>query len=260
MEQRRVEPVRGGHMKLTVIGCGDAFGSGGRLQTCFHVDIGGTCVLIDCGATALIGLNKAGLDPNKVEAIQISHLHGDHFSGLVWWLLHAVHVGKRRAPLVVAGPAGIEQRLRQAAEVLFPGSMDKPPPFELNFIEQAAGQHYAVGPLQVTPFEVSHPSGAASHALRLEGGGRTLAFSGDTEWVQALVPCSDGADLFLCECYAFEQPTRYHMSWQVLSRQLPRIRARRVVLTHMSPDMLAAVDEARRAGVSVAEDGMVIDV
>ena len=53
-------------MKLTVVGCGDAFGSGGRLQTCYHVETTDTRFLIDCGATALIGLNRVGLDPNAV--------------------------------------------------------------------------------------------------------------------------------------------------------------------------------------------------
>lgn len=247
-------------MRVTVVGCGDAFGTGGRLQTCFHIEVGKRCILLDCGATALIGLARAGLEVNRVEAIQISHLHGDHFSGLVWWLLHATHVAKRRTPLVIAGPAGIEQRLRAAAEALFPGAMDKPPPFELTFIEQTAGRRYGVGPFEVTPFEVSHPSGAPSHALRLEGAGRTISFSGDTEWVETLVPCAAGADLFLCECYAYERATRYHMSWTTLSRELPRIGARRVVITHMSADMLAAGDVARRAGLTLAEDGMAIEI
>ncbi|CAN0420270.1 unnamed protein product, partial [Phaeothamnion confervicola] len=122
-------------MKLTVSGCGDAFGSGGRLQTCFHVDTGAGAFLIDCGATSLIGLERAGLDPNGVGTILISHLHGDHFSGLVWWYLHAQHVAKRRQPLVVAGPPGLELRFRQAAEVLFPGSLDAGVRFDIRFIE-----------------------------------------------------------------------------------------------------------------------------
>ena len=82
-------------MKLTVVGCGDAFGSGGRLQTCYHVELGDHRFLIDCGATSIIGLNRCGIDPNGIATIFISHLHGDHFAGLVWWLLHAQHVAKR---------------------------------------------------------------------------------------------------------------------------------------------------------------------
>lgn len=247
-------------MKLTVLGCGDAFGSGGRLQTCFHLDSGNHRLLIDCGATSLIGMERAGLDVNAVEAIVISHLHGDHFSGLVWWFLHAQHVARRRSPLVVAGPAGIEARFRQAVEALFPGALAVETSFEMRFVEQIEGRTDAIAGFDVTPFAVRHPSGAASHALRLVGGGRTIAFSGDTEWVEALVPCAREADLFLCECYAFDNPVRYHMNWPQLSGELPRIAARRVVLTHMSSGMLAAAHEVRADGVTVAEDGMVIEV
>jgi ribonuclease BN (tRNA processing enzyme) len=247
-------------MRLTVVGCGDAFGSGGRLQTCYHLDLGGNRLLIDCGATALIGLERAGLDPNAVDAIQISHLHGDHFSGLVWWFLHAVHVARRDRALVVAGPAGIEARFRAAAEALFPGALASKAAFDLVFIEQRAGKSYDVAGCRVMPFEVNHPSGAASHALRIEGAGRTIAFSGDTEWVEGLVACAGGADLFLCECYAYERPVRYHMNWPKLASELPRIGAKRVVLTHMNNEMLAARDKVSGPGVMLAEDGMTIEL
>jgi ribonuclease BN (tRNA processing enzyme) len=94
-------------MKLTVIGSSDAFGSGGRLQTCFHVAHAHGEFLIDCGATSLIGLARQGLEPNRIETIYVTHLHGDHFSGLVWWLIHAIHVARRTEPLTVVGPEGL---------------------------------------------------------------------------------------------------------------------------------------------------------
>src|SRR5262245_51677976 len=175
-------------MKLTVIGCGDAFGSGGRLQTSYLVEAAGACFLIDCGASALIGFNRLKLDPNAVPTIFISHLHGDHFAGLVWWLLHAKHVGKRTAPLTIVGPAGIEARLRAAAEALFPGSLRVAMRHELTFRELARAARSEIGGVAVTPFEVSHPSGAPSYALRFEVDGKVLAFSGDSEWVESLVP------------------------------------------------------------------------
>src|SRR5262245_32422138 len=122
-------------MKLTVVGCGDAFGSGGRLQTGYQVDWAGGRFLIDCGATVLIGLNRLHLDPNGIGTIFISHMHGDHFAGLVWWLIHAQHVGKRRVPLTVIGPPGLAERFSSAAEALFPGSSSVPRRYELHFIE-----------------------------------------------------------------------------------------------------------------------------
>jgi len=79
-------------MKLTIVGSGDAFGSGGRLQTCLHVALPGEEFLVDCGATSVIGMQQLGIDPDRVSSIFITHLHGDHFGGLVWFLLHAHYV------------------------------------------------------------------------------------------------------------------------------------------------------------------------
>ena len=65
-------------MQLTVVGCGDAFGAGNRLQTCYFVRSETSTFLIDCGATTLIGLNRLGLSPNDIDTVYVSHLHGDH--------------------------------------------------------------------------------------------------------------------------------------------------------------------------------------
>jgi ribonuclease BN (tRNA processing enzyme) len=244
---------------LTVVGCGDAFGSGGRLQTCYHVDTGSERLLIDCGATSMIGLNRLGLDANGIRTIVISHLHGDHFAGLVWWLLHAQHVAKRTTPLIVAGPVGIEARFVAAAEALFTGSTKVARRFELGFVEMTAGTPLDLAGTRIDAFEVSHPSGAPSHALRLACGGKTLAFTGDTEWVESLVACGQGADLYIMECYAFDGPVRYHMSWQTISANLGRIGAKKVMLTHMNESMLANLHKAEAPGIVLAEDGLVVD-
>jgi len=252
--------AKGGKMKLTVIGCSDAFGSGARLQTCFHIDNQDTHFLIDCGATSLIGMAREGLDPNQVSIIFISHLHGDHFSGLIWWLLHARHVAKRTTPLTIVGPLGIEQRLAQASEALFPGTTEKDYDFDLKFLTYSEPDPLTVGPVTVTPFVVSHPSGATSYALRLETKGKTIAFSGDTEWVETLVPAAQDSDLLICECFGFDQDTRYHMNWSIISKNLPRLSVKKVMLTHMSAEMLAKTQIASAHGVLCAEDGLKIDV
>ncbi len=248
-------------MRLTVVGCGDAFGSGGRLQTCYHVETQGHRLLIDCGASALIGMARLGLRANDIGTIVISHLHGDHFAGLVWWMLHAQHVAKRTQPLTVAGPAGLEARIVAAAEALFPGSTKIAPRYPTTFVEMQAGETTDLGPAgRVTAYLVSHPSGAPSHALRLEAGGRTLAFTGDTEWVEPLVACGQAADLYIMECYAWDGPVRYHMSWETIQKHLGRIGAKTVMLTHMNESMLARRTEAAGSGVVLAEDGLVLDL
>jgi ribonuclease BN (tRNA processing enzyme) len=247
-------------IKLSIAGSGDAFGSGGRLQTCYHVAAGDRAFLIDCGATALIGLNRLGLDPNGVSTIFISHLHGDHFAGLVWWLIHAQHVAKRKVPLTVVGPPTIEARFLAAAEALFPGSTRIERSFNLAFREISEGETVEVDGIAVRAREVSHPSGAPSHALRLVVDGRVIAFSGDTEWVDGLVPIAQGADLFIVECYGFDRSARYHMNWKIISDNLDRLGAKRVMLTHMSKDMLDNIGAVSDDRVILAEDGLGIVV
>lgn len=247
-------------MKLTVVGSGDAFGSGGRLQTCYHVAVRGEEFLIDCGATALIGMQQLGLDPDRVSNILISHLHGDHFAGLAWFLLHAHYVSKRTAPLTIVGPVGIAQRFAAAAEALFPNSMQIERRFEMTFLEHAERVPLDIGPVRVTPFEVSHPCGAPPYALRVEGNGKVLTFSGDTKWVDSLLPAANGADLFITECFSFGETSGYHMTWRDIERNIDRLGARRVLLTHMGVDMLANRHQVHDARVTLAEDGMRVDI
>jgi len=246
-------------MKLTVIGSSDAFGSGGKLQTCFHVRHARGQFLIDCGATSLTGILAQGIDPNDISTIFVTHLHGDHFGGLAWILIHALHVSERTRPLTVVGPAGLEERFRTVAEALFPGSTANERHFDLIFRTHEDGVAQEVDGVQVTPFLVSHPSGAPPYALRFEVDGKVLGFSGDTEWVENLVSAAQGADLFICECFAFERAARFHLNWRTIEANLERLGARAVMLTHLGPEALANRGAIRHPAVSIAEDGLVLE-
>lgn len=248
-------------MRVTVVGCGDAFGSGGRLQTSYFVESASTRFLLDCGATAVIGCNRLGIDPNTVPLIFISHLHGDHFAGLVWWLLHAQHIGKRTEPLTVLGPPGIEARFVTAAEALFPGCTGVPRRYDLRFQEyEPSAQPLTVGPVRVSAYEVKHPSGAPPYALRLEFDDQVLSFTGDTEWVDTLVPAGRNADLYIMECYQFDGAPRYHMAWKTIEAKLDEIGARRILLTHMASSMLERRGEIEDARAILAEDGLTVRI
>jgi ribonuclease BN (tRNA processing enzyme) len=246
-------------MQLQVLGCGDVFGSGGRFNTCFHVTpgYGGAApFLVDCGASSLIAIRRYGVDPNAIGSIFISHLHGDHFAGLPFFLLDAQLVSRRQGPLTVAGPPGLRTRLPALIEAMFPGASTAQRRFELHLVELQPQQRADIGGITVRPFPVLHPSGAPSFALRFELGGKVLCYTGDTEWVEALVEASAGADLLIAECYTAERPVRYHLSWAIWQHQLPRITARRLLLTHLGPEMLGHPVE----GHPVAEDGMVVEI
>ncbi|HKA91971.1 MAG TPA: MBL fold metallo-hydrolase [Haliangiales bacterium] len=244
-------------MRIVFLGSGDAFGSGGRFQTCMLVETTATRFLIDCGASSLIAMKRLGISPNGIETIIISHLHGDHFGGLPFLILDAQFFSKRSDPLTVAGPPGLRDRLTAATEVLFPGSSKTAHAFELRAIELEPGRPTELPGLLVTPHVVDHACGAPPFALRIEAEGRVLAYSGDTQWTDALVEAARSADLFICEAYSFDQKIKFHLDLVSLERRLDEIRPKRLILTHMGPGMLARLAEIRH---ETAEDGKTIEL
>ena len=246
-------------LSIRVLGCGDAFGSGGRLQTCYLVESAESATLLDCGATALVSMRRFHVEPERIDRILISHLHGDHFGGLPFLLLDAQFVTRRTRPLLIAGPPGIRERLRDAQEVLFPGSSRLSLRFPLEIVELQAGRTVRFGDLAAKPFDVVHPSGAPSFALRLSWQRRVVAFSGDTEWTDALIEVARDADLFISECYGYEAKAPYHLNFKILRARREELQVKRLLLTHLSGDMLARAADLD-SDVEVAEDGMLIEL
>lgn len=244
-------------MKLTIAGSGDAFGSGGRLNTCFHLQTAKATLLVDCGASAPPALKGLKLDPNQIDAIVLSHLHGDHFGGVPFLLLDG-QFAKRAKPLLIAGPPGTRERLHILMEAVFPKSTGSKWKFAWEVLEIPIGVETDVIGHAVLTAEVIHQSGAPSTALRLSDGDKVFAYSGDTEWTDALLPIARDADLFICECYGYSGKLSGHMVWDVLHARVGDLGARKLMLTHMGPTMLAHVDEALAAGALVAEDGQTL--
>ncbi|MCC7017168.1 MAG: MBL fold metallo-hydrolase [Rhodospirillales bacterium] len=244
-------------VQVRFIGCGDAFGSGGRFNTCFQIRHAQGCCLIDCGASALVALRRFGVDPNGIDSIFLTHLHGDHFGGVPFFLLDARLASRRAAPLLIAGPPGTEKRVADTLECLFPGAGGKDYRFALEFAELKEGETFQRGPYAVTPYPAKHEAGAPCYALRVEVGGRTVAYSGDGSWSEGLIGAGRNADLFIAEAYFFEKTVGQHMDLKTLAARLPEIAPKRMILTHMSPDMLG-----RLPGLpyETAEDGKTVEI
>ena len=242
---------------IRFIGSGDSFGSGGRFQTCILGDIGGKRFLLDCGASSLIAMRSQGIDPNAIDVILLTHMHGDHCAGVPFLLVDAMLGSKRQRPLVVAGPPGTRERMEALREALFPGSHVMKPRFDYAYVEMQPGRANAVGGLSVTPYPALHTPETSPTMLRVEFGGRVVTYTGDTDWTEALVAAADGADLLISECYYYDKPIKMHMSYVKLKAHLPELKAKAVVLTHMSADMLAHVAEIPER---CASDGLVIDL
>jgi ribonuclease BN (tRNA processing enzyme) len=241
-------------VSVTFLGSGDAFGSGGRFQTCILVTSSTTTFLLDCGASSLIAMKKQGISPANIETIFVTHLHGDHFAGIPFFILDA-QFSRREVPLLIAGPPGIQGRVRDTMEVLFPRSSETVQRFSITFVELPASTPSQVDGLRVTAEPVVHSCGAPPYALRIECAGRTIAYSGDTEWTETLVKVAAGADLFICEAYFFDKKMRFHLDYQSLLEQASKLSCKRLILTHMSDDMLKRRFEVK---AELAEDGRTI--
>jgi len=242
-------------MQLRFVGCGDALGSGGRANTCFHVTGKSANFLIDCGASSLPALKRLEIARDDIDLILITHFHGDHFAGLPFLLLDGQFT-RRTRPLVIAGPAGIETRLAQLMEALFEHSSKTRQRFDLSVVALTPGESRSFGAVKVTPYPVVHGESGGPHlAYRIEAEGRVVAYSADTEWTETLIPAARDADLFIAEAYYYEKIVKNHLSLKTLEAHLPEINAKRLVLTHMSDDMLGRIEQLP---YTAAEDGMVV--
>jgi ribonuclease BN (tRNA processing enzyme) len=216
--------------------------------------------LIDCGASAMVSIRRFGVDPNRIEAIVLSHLHVDHFGGLPTFILDAQLVSRRTRPLTIAGPKGLAARLDSLMEAHFPGSTKVDRKFPIELVEISPGRSVDLGSTGpcVSGFGVSHPSGTPSLAIRIECDDKILAYTGDTEWVDALLDAGRDADVLIAEAYYFERKVRFHLDYVTLCEKLPLIGAKRLILTHMSSDMLARVNEI--ADCEAAHDGLELEI
>ncbi len=243
-------------MITRIIGSGDAFGSGGRFNTCFYVEGSSTRFLIDCGASSLIALKHFNIDPNRIDYIFLSHLHGDHFGGIPFLERETQIESIRENPMVIVGPLHSQKTIDKALEVFFPGSTLMPSKIPLIIKEYEDEISLSFPQIKLTAFPMVHTKGTNPHALRIEFENKTIVYSGDTEWNENLVKAVDGADLFICETYKMDLK-KNHMDYTTLLKNKERLNCDRIILTHMSAEVLDQIDNLI---FECAFDGMVIDL
>lgn len=244
-----------GAMKLYILGCGDAFGSGGRNQSAYLFEAEGRFFLLDCGPTTLLAMKRAGMDPRRLDAVFISHLHGDHFGGLPFLFIEFLHQSPRAKPLHIAGPPQTEDRVRRLFRLMYGGSgAGELPPVRFHILQP--DKPATIEGIQLLPVRVPHQTHEISLGLKVQYAGKQILFSGDSAWSELFVEYARGVDLFLCECSYYDQGTGNHVRYVELLKALPRLDCKKLVLTHLGEEMLARKEEL---AVTVAEDGMVIE-
>jgi len=244
------------NIEIQFLGSGDAFGSGGRLQSCVLVKYSQGQFLIDCGASCLIGMNRYGVDPNDIKMIFVSHMHGDHCGGIPFLILASQLTYKRKEPLVIIGPPGMKDWIFQAMEVSFSGSSRVQRKFAEEIIEFKDRCPEIFRDVAAIPYLNFH-QGDSSFSLRIECDGRLIAYSSDTEWIDVLCEAAVNADLFIAEAYYYEKKIKGHMDYMTLMSNYSKTGAKRLMLIHMNTDMLAMLDKIE---CEYAEDGKIVKI
>jgi len=244
-------------VRVTFLGTGDAFNARGRCHASYLISAPSTTMLLDCGPSTLLAMNRDGLPPDAVDMVLLSHLHGDHFAGLPFFFLRYIFDSPRQRPLTIVGPPGTEARVQDLYRAMYRDLSSQPMPFDLRFTEVTAGLHTSLGAIDLVPFAVPHQRTEISLGYRFTVDGKTILYSGDSGWTEALVTQSRGTDLFICECCFYETRVDFHLDYPRIAENRARFGCRRLVLTHVGREVLSHRDEIRE---ELGHDGLVIDL
>ena len=224
-------------MRLTVLGTCSPYPLPGRACPGYLLEVGGKTVLLDCGSGVAERLLKF-TDYDRLDAIVLSHLHGDHTSDM-WVIRYAVDAylrqGRRRGPLAVYAPP------EPAAEFSLL-------PYKESFRVMAAGpgQDVDLGD-GVTMSFLRTAHSLPCNAVTFRHGGAKFTYSADTSYTEEMANFAAGADLFLCEATLQESVKEFtrlgHLTAVEAARLGQQARVKRLLLTHFTPELDAAVTE-----------------
>jgi len=222
-------------LQLTFIGSGNAFSPAGLCCNGFVVN---DRFLFEAPPQALSSLNHVGIDPNELDAVVISHHHGDHFLGLPFLLLHWRWQGRKK-PVTIVGPTGTEALARDISEKVFPGVLSQVN-YDLQWVEGEGGDHLLLKGLEIEPHTVQHDEGlnmSLGYSCRV--GPRRFAYTGDTRLCDAVFDLAKGQELLVSECASRTGVVPVHMN---LVDDMPLVHAAlpsgaAMILTHIAPDV-----------------------
>ena len=240
-------------VKVRFLGTGNAFADGGRSHACIHLEATGASLLLDCGGSSLPAIKKA-MDPATIQAIAISHLHGDHFGGVPYFLMEQFFAG-RKAPLAIGGPRELQQRATRAGEALYKDFFGKTTiDYGLSFVTLRETP-VTLGGAEVSAHPVQHVAESDPHGLRVKIDGKLIAYSGDARWSDELATVARGADLFICESTNFSRSDPAHLSYMDVIANRAKIDCGRIILTHLGREAQAHLAEME---LESAQDGMLV--
>lgn len=241
-------------VNVKFFGSGNAFADGGRSHACIYVSAPGVSLLLDCGGSSL-PMIKRYIDPARIAGIAVTHLHGDHFGGIPFFL-DEQKWARRKTPLAIGGPPSLQARVGLEGQAFTIDMTRASLGFETRYIVLDRVER-ELGGARVSAIPVTHSPAAEPHGLRVRVGDAVIAYSGDAAWSDALVELANGADLFICEATLFatdeEKGNPVHVSYETLVRNRSQFECKRMILTHLGATTLA---RAKDLQIEYATDGL----
>lgn len=187
-----------------ILGSSNAIPDLQRENTYFLIENGASCILVDCGANALMRLSEYKISPDAVSDLIITHFHPDHVAGLPlllmdWWLLG------RTAPLTIYG---LEDTLEKTKMMMALFSWkDWPGFFPVHFhsLIETMQDVLKYPDVQIRSIAVKHLIPTLGLRFQLNQGSRTIAYTCDTEPCSQVIELAKGADVLIHECAGAEK-------------------------------------------------------
>jgi ribonuclease BN (tRNA processing enzyme) len=233
-------------LDLLFLGSGNAFASEGRAFSSFLLN---GRYLFDCGPTVLQQLRKANVSSHDIEVVFISHFHADHFFGLPFLLLDG-HYSGRISDLTIVGPPGIEAQTEHLVRLGYPGlKPNDPQSFKRRYVEVSDLFVSNIFELAICASRVDHVDEFPCFAYRVQVGGRSLVYSGDSTLCEGLTRLVPGADVIVLECSTMDVPVHLGPGGVAAIKRLARPDVP-IIVTHLD----AVEHPDKYHGLTVAQD------
>jgi ribonuclease BN (tRNA processing enzyme) len=248
-------------MKLHILGSGTCIPYERRGSSGYALRLSKSTILLDCGNGATWKLGRVGINYLELDHIFLSHLHPDHTSDLIPFLFATKYATphKRVKPFYVWGGDGFKNFFSLLSKAYNDWIM----PDKLNIEEIKEGE-MSFDDFKIIARKTPHID--SSLAYRIESQGRSLVYSGDTDYSESLVEIAKDADLLIIEC---SMPDRFKVKGHLTPAEVSRIanesRAKRLLISHLYPisdelDVISAIRNDVKAEAVLAEDLLEVEI
>ena len=224
---------------VTILGSGTIIPTKERRATSILFDIEGKLFLLDCGPCVPDSMAKLYYDFSDVRYIFLSHLHPDHTLGLPHLMaaLNQIKLDEDLHTISIYGPSGL-RRFFQRMSLLYKST--HPKRFLLDIVELDEERFTLPGGIEVRTKRVYHGDCPAL-AYRIEYQGKTIAYTGDTDYDDRLIDIALQADALISECsFPDDMKREGHMTPKEVGRLAEESDVGKLIVVHMYPEIESA--------------------